>query len=229
VPKPLSGSATESVNNQCAELNPLQTTAYVRTSAREHLSGWEALRLCARTEPGCTSYRATVILLQAFSSGEVSLSHRNGPCKQVFGEQDWTKYIVDLQSGTIDHPSGVDLNCLRVSARGLASWLGKQREHVGVPKRDPRSALVQNTDSVSDRTGARGRPTSAYLVIAEFQRRADARQVLPTLAGEARHLATWLLTTYPDLAPMKPSSVEDRIRSAYRQWKATKRWVYIGR
>jgi hypothetical protein len=229
VPKPLSGLATEAMNSQRAELNPLQTTAYVRISAREHLSGWEALRLCARTEPGCTNQRATVILLQAFSSREVGLSHRNGPYNQVFGEQDWTKYTVDLQSGTIDHPSGVDLNCLRVSARGLASWLGKQREHVAVPKRGPRPALVQNADSVSDRTGARGRPTSAHLIIAEFQRRADERQVLPTLAGEAKHLSTWLLTTYPDLAPMKPVSVESKIRRAYRQWRATKRWVYVSR
>jgi len=229
VPKPLRGSATEAVNSQRAEVNPLQTTAYVRISAREHLSGWEALRLCARTEPGCTNHRATVILLQAFSSREVGLSHRNGPCKQVFGEQDWTKYTVDLQIGTIDHPSGVELNRLHVSARGLASRLAKQRERVAAPKRGPRPALGENAGLVSDRTGARGRPTSAHLVIAEFQRRVDARQVLPTLAGEAKHLSTWLLTTCPDLAPMKPTSVESRIRGAYRQWKATKRWVYVSR
>jgi hypothetical protein len=132
----------KAMNSECAEVNPFQTTAYVRISAREHLNGWEALRLCARSEPGCTNHRATIILLQAFSSREVSLSHRNGPCKQVFGEQDWTRYTVDLQIGTIDHPSGVSLNRLHVSARGLTSWLAKQRKHVAVPKQGPTASAV---------------------------------------------------------------------------------------
>lgn len=229
MPKPLNESAAETPSSNCADRTRLQTTAYVRTSSREHVTGWEALRFCARSEPGCIRDRAAVILLQAFSSGKVGLSHRNGLYREVFGQQDWTHYTVNLESGAIDHPSGVNLSYINVSAQDLATWIGERQGGAGKPSRVRRPARAENTASAHCRIETRGRPTSAHIIFTEFRRRADAREVLPTLAGEAEHLSKWLLTTWPDAVPMRRSAIENRIRRLYQQWRATKKWVHVGR
>lgn len=211
----------QAIDRRRAGLARAEATAYVRVDVRQLLSGWEAWRLCARSEPGCTDDRATAILLQAFSSGEVGLVHKSGALRHMLRKEDWTKCAVDLHSGKIDHPSGVDLDHLHVSALDLLYWLAEYRGETATPKRGAAPRLPEQPE-FSDRTGARGRPSSAHLAKAEFQRRAEAGEAFPKLVDEAKYLSRWVLTRYPDLAPMKPATVGDRIRRDFQKWKAAK-------
>ena len=130
---------------------------------------------------------------------------------------------MDLHSDRIDHPSGIDLDHLHVSgARDLSYWLAEHRGAVATPERDAAPRLAEDSEFVSDRTGGRDRPSSPHLVKAEFQRRAEAGEVLPKLADEAEYLSRWVLTRYADLTPMKPAAVGDRIRRDFQKWKAAK-------
>jgi hypothetical protein len=67
------------------------------------------------------------------------------------------------------------------------------------------------------RTGAAGRPTSAHLVKAEFERRAAAGEVCERCRDEAIVLIEWLKKEHPDAAPMTPKTVENRIRAEFRK------------
>ena len=212
----------EGIDRRNAGLAQAEATAHAAIGVRRLLSGWEAWRFCARSEPGCTDEQATAILLQAVSSGEVGLVHKNGALRHIFGKEDWTECKVDLHSGRIDHPSGVDLDHIHVSARDLSYWLAEHPGGIATPKRDAASRLAEDSELVSDRTGGRGRPSSSHLAKAEFQRRAEGGEALPKLADEAKYLSRWLLTTYPDLAAMKPATVADRIRRDFRKWKEAK-------
>ncbi|WP_281023599.1 hypothetical protein [Minwuia sp. IMCC4030] len=67
-------------------------------------------------------------------------------------------------------------------------------------------------------TGAPGRPTSSHLVETEHAKRCANREASTTLAEEARCLSEWLATEHPDLAQMKASTIENKIRTAHRKY-----------
>jgi hypothetical protein len=73
------------------------------------------------------------------------------------------------------------------------------------------------SDSVSDRTGSPGRPTSSHLVLSEFQRRAEAGEAASTITDEGKALVRWLAGTYPALAQMKSRTAENIIRSEFHR------------
>jgi hypothetical protein len=72
------------------------------------------------------------------------------------------------------------------------------------------------------RTGAPGRPSISHLVMAEFERRCNEGDVLETLAAEAEVLLTWANTEHPDAPHLTAGTIENHIRSAYRQAKGKK-------
>jgi hypothetical protein len=106
-----------------------------------------------------------------------------------------------------------DANAMQ--ARGTTSIA---TEPQGVPQVQQSDNKVAG-NSVSDRTGAPGRPTSRHLVEREFRRRAEADDVCDTLRKEALTLSRWLETAHPGYAPMRPKTVENCIREEYRRLK----------
>lgn len=66
-------------------------------------------------------------------------------------------------------------------------------------------------------TGAPGRPSHMHLIIAEFERRAQAGELENSLAREAATLAAWFKANHPGKQPLTPKAVENRIRRDYRE------------
>jgi chaperonin GroEL (HSP60 family) len=83
-------------------------------------------------------------------------------------------------------------------------------------------AVETDWEPASDRTGAPGRPTSSHLVEQRFSKRITAGIVLPSISEEAQWLSDWLKRTRPSFAPMTPTTVENRIRTEYNKYKASK-------
>ncbi len=73
------------------------------------------------------------------------------------------------------------------------------------------------SDASQYRSGAPGRPTSSHLVAVEFDRRAAAGLVEPSLSKEAAALAAWLKSSHPSAPPMTEKTIRERIRAAYRR------------
>ena len=67
------------------------------------------------------------------------------------------------------------------------------------------------------RTGAPGRPGSSHLVVQEFLRRIKARDLEPTVRGQAVALVEWLRDSHPGAVPVTAKTVENAIRAAYRK------------
>ena len=70
------------------------------------------------------------------------------------------------------------------------------------------------------RTGAQGRPTIRHLICKQFDQRARLGEVLQTLAAEARALHDWAEKTHAEAPSTTAKTIENNIRSAYRQHKA---------
>lgn len=68
------------------------------------------------------------------------------------------------------------------------------------------------------RTGGPGRPSSAHLVMGEFEKCCRRGEILDTLAAQARELEAWLIKTHPRSAPLKSNRIATLIREAY--WPA---------
>lgn len=66
-------------------------------------------------------------------------------------------------------------------------------------------------------TGAPGRPSNMHLIEAEFDRRCNAKQTENGVANEARYLEAWFKRTHPDKAAPRARSIENKVRSPYKQ------------
>ena len=66
-------------------------------------------------------------------------------------------------------------------------------------------------------TGAPGRPTSAHLIEAEFERRTEAGETQASLRAEANALAAWLQQAHPGAPRMSWKTIENHIRVRFRQ------------
>jgi hypothetical protein len=67
------------------------------------------------------------------------------------------------------------------------------------------------------RTGTPGRPSSSYLVEAEFSARCARNEVEVSLAEEAEVLAVWLRNEHPNSPPLTAKTIKNRLRAAYRR------------
>lgn len=75
---------------------------------------------------------------------------------------------------------------------------------------------AQEEELAKLRSGARGRPTSIHLIEAEMWRRLESGAIHDKLADEAKALAEWLREAHPAAHPVKPKSIENRLRAIYR-------------
>jgi len=66
------------------------------------------------------------------------------------------------------------------------------------------------------RTGAQGRPSSMFLVVGEFERRADTGELAQSLREEARALVDWFKQTHGTLQPPTVKTIENKLRQLYR-------------
>jgi hypothetical protein len=70
-------------------------------------------------------------------------------------------------------------------------------------------------------TGAPGRPSKGMHVIRiEFDRRRIANECKPSLREEAAELEDWFRDCYATAQPVKRKTIENNIRSDYRDWAA---------
>lgn len=65
-------------------------------------------------------------------------------------------------------------------------------------------------------TGAPGRPTVMHLVKAEFERRRDAGRLEASLTAQAEELVEWLRTKHPRARALKPKTIANNLRAAFR-------------
>src|SRR5205814_10234984 len=72
------------------------------------------------------------------------------------------------------------------------------------------------SDRQQYRTGAPGHPSSMFLVEAEFERRAAADTLFPSMKAEAEHLAAWLNETHPSAPPTTPKTIQNRLGGKHR-------------
>jgi hypothetical protein len=82
-------------------------------------------------------------------------------------------------------------------------------------------AQLSVADEVAATTGAPGRPTSIHLVVAEFERRAKAGNIERNLPTQSEVLARWLKANHPRHPPLKPKTIENKLRHDYRRLTAT--------
>jgi hypothetical protein len=72
------------------------------------------------------------------------------------------------------------------------------------------------------RTGAPGRPTPIHLIVAEHRRRLANGEAEILVTAEAESLADWLKSTHPDVPPLTPKTIQNRIRAEHRAAKNTR-------
>jgi len=66
-------------------------------------------------------------------------------------------------------------------------------------------------------SGMPGRPSAKHLYLAKLERRAESKQTLSTVSGEAKALYDWMETEYPNLNRGAVRTIENSIRERYRQ------------
>ncbi len=74
----------------------------------------------------------------------------------------------------------------------------------------------------SSETGAPGRPSSMYLVEAEFKARCVRGEVAPSMTKESQFLAAWLRKTHPEKPPLQPKSIRNKLASTFREQKSAR-------
>jgi len=102
----------------------------------------------------------------------------------------------------------------RASAAPIGLRLFKTEPHTQRQAELPAAGEVEMM-----RTGAPGRPSVMHLVVSEFDRRAKARRIEPTVAAQAKVLAGWLTEKHPTAPRLTPKTIENNIRGTYRKTK----------
>lgn len=73
------------------------------------------------------------------------------------------------------------------------------------------------TVSSASKTGVPGRPPSIFHCENEFRRRVELLEIEDTLKAEGDYLETWFRRTHPDEKPVTSDSIQNKIRSQYRE------------
>lgn len=82
---------------------------------------------------------------------------------------------------------------------------------------------LSDPDPLTYRSGGPGRPSSMYLVEAEFQRRCGSATVDVSMAKESVYLAAWLRSAYPTAPPLTPKTIQNRLLTAFRAHAASRK------
>lgn len=136
------------------------------------IDGWDSIRLCAKSEPGCSDGRAVAIFLAALSSGEVDVSAYG----HAFGKMDWTGFAVDRGTGRVGRepytppntipgtiryvqpsqlPDDLNLGDMEINERDLRYWLNKQPRSNKQPP-NPRPTPVEHEPQSADEEASIG-------------------------------------------------------------------------
>ncbi|MBR1156589.1 hypothetical protein [Bradyrhizobium sp. JYMT SZCCT0428] len=130
---------------------------------------------------------------------------------------DWATLTVDWEKSKADSPGMLLPNAPWDGSFSLSGIYVKQEDVKRLwPEASANVAIESKLPSATDRTGSPGRPTPRHLVEAEFKRRADKGEAESSLREQARILETWLRQTHPDLARMTAATIENAIRTVYR-------------
>lgn len=83
-----------------------------------------------------------------------------------------------------------------------------------------RAELMMTSSDDQERTGDPGRPEKGtVLYVAEFNRRIAGGLAEVKLADEAQALFDWFKATHPGRSAPTPTTIENRIRTAHRQYR----------
>lgn len=85
-----------------------------------------------------------------------------------------------------------------------------------VRKSDVRRLWPSTVSSASE-TGVPGRPPSIFHCENEFRRRVELLEIEDTLKAEGDYLQAWFRTTHPGQTPVRSVSIQNTIRSEYRE------------
>jgi hypothetical protein len=103
----------------------------------------------------------------------------------------------------------------------LQTRMGKQWSKLMVLKSDVADhwpySLTSQAAPPPVATGAPGRPTSMYLVLAEHQRRLQGGEAETGVRAEANALVEWFQTAHPAGPPLKSKTIENNIRATHRK------------
>lgn len=103
----------------------------------------------------------------------------------------------------------------------LVNRQGKGWARLMVLKSDV-AGLWQFNISRPAQTGAPGRPSSMYLVLAEFEIRASKNDIEQTVTEQAQVLVEWLKQNHPTQPTLTRKTIRNKIGEKYRQLKGPK-------
>ncbi len=107
---------------------------------------------------------------------------------------------------------------LKGSGDCLEDRRGPQWERLMVLKSD----VAEFWPFEAPRTGAPGRPSSMYLIEAEFEARCARNEVAETITDEAELLADWLKSKHPTSPRLKAKSIRNKLSPAFRRHKSAR-------
>ena len=166
----------------------------------------------------CNQREAIEDAQKALYDGEVESRFRGSDPWERIQSNSWTRAIF-LRDGSVSFSGPL----AGVPAPGWEPprfWIEVKREDVmrRWPSRSSHDtgALSPIGSTTTYTTGASGRPTSRHLVEAEAKRRIAAGDVPKSLPDFADSLLGWLSEKHPTAAPMTKKTIENRIRSLWR-------------
>jgi hypothetical protein len=230
-----------------ATTKPYEAPAEVRVSDKDWLNLRRAVGRI-REYTGLSTGAAQALLHKACRSSEVrsrglDLSGFGSRGKKallpLLSENDWDGNSINLDNGHLEGPGGMfGIMNVTVSAEDLDWWL-ENRWHPDAapghrlgrravePAHKTSELLIAHTDDARAAlmpTGAPGRPTTGmYLIRVEFERRLGGNACKPTLREEATELRQWFCSNYPTAPPPTIKTIENKLRSDYRQHVAGQR------
>jgi len=98
----------------------------------------------------------------------------------------------------------------------LINRRGERWSRLMVAKSDVRQRWPFSADEPT-RTALPGRPTSKHLILGELQRRASKGELEATLRDQAEVLVAWMAKAYPAHPQPTSKTIENAIRSRYRE------------
>jgi hypothetical protein len=133
----------------------------------------------------------------------------------------WNSMLEDARGDVIENASGL------VSWRNLAIeredmlqlWPAPQDEDLA---ESAGSANAREDQMLPYKTGAQGRPSPIQLVEREAERRRASGNSFEKVSEEADHLHKWCRREHPNAPTPTSKTIENKIRCAHRNWKATK-------
>jgi hypothetical protein len=125
----------------------------------------------------------------------------------------WFPLSFEWEEGTITYFSDQYIeNACAMKFTGVHIRLTDLRRiwELAIPSQTEQKQIIYST-------GLPGRPTSRGLFETEFRRRAEAKECKSSLSAEAKSLSNWLSREHPNASPATPKTIENHLRSLYRQ------------